>query len=159
IVTQRGITLGYLSEDRKGEGFALPLSIADNVTISRLSSCSRHGWIIRSRQDQQTVRIMDRLRVRAPGARTPVKRLSGGNQQKVLLGRLLHQNADVFLLDEPARGIDIGSKGVIYQEILRSAREGKAILMVSSYLPEILALCDRIAVMSRGRLSSARAAG
>jgi len=85
-----------------------------------------------------------------------VKRLSGGNQQKVVFGRLLHHDPDVLLLDEPARGIDIGSKSEIYREIVRLAREGKAILMVSSYLPEILGLCDRIAVMSRGRLSPAR---
>ncbi len=151
-------TLGYVSEDRKGEGLALPLSIADNVTISRLSACSRRGWLSRARQLGQTARIMERLRIRAADARVAVKRLSGGNQQKVAFGRLLHQEADVLLLDEPARGIDIGSKSEIYREVVGLAREGKAILMVSSYLPEILGLCDRIAVMSRGRLSPAREA-
>jgi ribose transport system ATP-binding protein len=148
--------LGYVSEDRKGEGLALPLSIADNMTISRLALCSRHGWLSRTRQASQAARIMEQLRIRAADAWTAVKRLSGGNQQKVAFGRLLHHDADVLLLDEPARGIDIGSKSEIYREIVRLAREGKAILMVSSYLPEILGLCDRIAVMSRGRLSPAR---
>jgi ribose transport system ATP-binding protein len=101
---------------------------------------------------------MDRLRVKAPGPATRVGRLSGGNQQKVALARLLHQDPDVLLLDEPARGIDVGSKSDIYRQIAQLAAGGKAILMVSSYLPELLGICDRIAVMSRGRLSPARAA-
>ena len=83
-------------------------------------------------------------------------RLSGGNQQKVAFGRLLHQNADILLLDEPTRGIDIRSKADIYREIRSLADSGKSILMVSSYLPELLGVCDRIAVMCRGVLSPAR---
>jgi ribose transport system ATP-binding protein len=148
--------LGYLSEDRKGEGLALPMSIADNVTISRLRSVASHGWIDRRRQDESTSKIMQWLRIKAPHPRVPVARLSGGNQQKVAVGRLLHQDPDILLLDEPARGVDIGSKSDIYDEIVRLARGGKAILMVSSYLPELLGVCDRIAVMTRGRLSPAR---
>jgi len=85
-----------------------------------------------------------------------VRTLSGGNQQKVAIGRLLHQDAEVLLLDEPSRGIDIGSKAQVYEIISRSAEEGKAVLVVSSYLPELFELCDRIAVMNRGRLSPAR---
>ncbi|HEV8434301.1 MAG TPA: sugar ABC transporter ATP-binding protein [Thermoanaerobaculia bacterium] len=149
-------TFGYLSEDRKGEGLALPLSIADNVTISRLRSIAPHGWIDRNAQDEKTSAIMQRLRIKAPHPRTVVARLSGGNQQKVAIGRLLHQDPGILLLDEPARGVDIGSKSDIYDEIVRLARGGKAILMVSSYLPELFAVCDRIAVMTRGRLSEAR---
>ena len=82
--------------------------------------------------------------------------LSGGNQQKVALARLLHHDTDVFLLDEPTRGIDVGAKAQIYEVIDREAAKGKAILMVSSYLPELLGVCDRIAVMTRGRLGPAR---
>ena len=151
-----GGTFGYLSEDRKGEGLALQLSIADNITMSRFSSCSRAGWIDLRQQDSQAGAIMQRLQVKAAGTRSAVVRLSGGNQQKVAVGRLLHQDADILLLDEPARGIDIGSKSEIYREIVSLAAAGKAILMVSSYLPELFAICDRIAVMSRGRLSAAR---
>ncbi len=80
----------------------------------------------------------------------PVRALSGGNQQKVALARLLHQDADVLLLDEPTRGVDIGSKAQIYEAIASAAARGKAVLFVSSYLPELFGLCDRIAVMSRG---------
>ncbi|MEA2239495.1 MAG: ribose transport system ATP-binding protein [Thermoanaerobaculia bacterium] len=149
---------GYLSEDRKGEGLALQLPIADNVTISRFASCSHAGWIDRKQQNPQTEDVMQRLRIKAPGPRGIVDRLSGGNQQKVLLARLLHQDPDILLLDEPARGIDIGSKADIYREIARLASEGKGILMVSSYLPELLQVCDSIAVMTRGRLSPARPA-
>jgi ribose transport system ATP-binding protein len=100
---------------------------------------------------------MGLLRIKAPGPRGIVGRLSGGNQQKVALGRLLHQDPDVLLLDEPARGVDIGSKSDIYREIKRLASEGKGIVMVSSYLPELFEVCDSIAVMTRGRLSPARA--
>ncbi len=154
-VTSRG-TLGYLSEDRKGEGLALQLSVADNVTMSRFSSCARAGWIDLQKQSAQSEEVMRRLRVKAAGPRSAVIRLSGGNQQKVAFGRLLHQDPDILLLDEPARGIDVGSKSDIYREIRQLASEGKAILFVSSYLPELFAVCDRIAVMSRGRLSPAR---
>src|SRR5262245_3088575 len=97
---------GYLSEDRKGEGLALPMSIADNVTITRLRPLARHGWIDRRRQDDAASAIMQRLRIKAPHPRTPVAQLSGGNQQKVAVGRLLHHDPDVLLLDEPARGVD-----------------------------------------------------
>jgi len=150
---------GFLSEDRKGEGLALQLSVADNVTMSHFSSCARAGWIDLRGQRQQTEEVMGRLRIKARGARSPVLRLSGGNQQKVALGRLLHQDPDILLLDEPARGIDVASKSDIYREIARLAGDGKAVLMVSSYLPDLLGVCDRIAVMSRGRLSPARPVG
>ena len=87
------------------------------------------------------------------------QKLSGGNQQKVAIARLLHQGCEIFLLDEPTRGVDVGSKAEIYELIVSLARSGKAILMVSSYLPELFVICDRLAVMSRGSLSSARAIG
>jgi ribose transport system ATP-binding protein len=85
-----------------------------------------------------------------------VRALSGGNQQKVAIGRLLHQEADVLLLDEPTRGIDIGSKADVYDVIVRQADAGRAVLLVSSYLPELFGLCDRLAVMCRGTLGPAR---
>jgi ribose transport system ATP-binding protein len=149
--------LGYLSEDRKGEGLALPVSVADNVTLSRFSLCARWGLVDRTRQRQQAESATSALRVKAHSVWQPVSALSGGNQQKVALARLLHQDAAVLLLDEPTRGIDIGSKVQVYETIARLAAEGRAILLVSSYLPELFGMCDRLAVMSRGRLSPARA--
>jgi ribose transport system ATP-binding protein len=148
---------GYLSEDRKREGLALPLSIADNVTATRLSAVSSAwGWLDLKRQWAAARSWIDALRIRATDPVQPVRALSGGNQQKVAVGRLLNQDAELLLLDEPTRGIDIGSKAQIYETMARCAAEGKAVLLVSSYLPELFGLCDRLAVMSRGRLSPAR---
>src|SRR5947199_10157530 len=96
------------------------------------------------------------LAVQARTMQQSVSTLSGVNQQKIALARLLYQDADILLLDEPTRGIDIGSKAVVYETIAQCAANGKAILMVSSYLPELFGICDRLAVMIRGRLSPAR---
>ncbi|MBI3405429.1 MAG: sugar ABC transporter ATP-binding protein [Acidobacteria bacterium] len=147
---------GYLSEDRKNEGLALPLSIADNVTLSRFEKCSSRGWISLSRQRDLAAQQLATLNVKAQSSTSAVASLSGGNQQKVGMARLLHQDPDILLLDEPTRGIDVASKADLYAEISRLAASGKAILMVSSYLPELFGVCDRIAVMNRGVLTSAR---
>jgi ribose transport system ATP-binding protein len=148
--------IGYLSEDRKGEGLALTMSLADNITFTNFRTCASHGWIRLGAQREQASRWMRTLGVRARTADQPAVTLSGGNQQKVALARLLHQQCDILLLDEPTRGIDIGSKAQIYEVIARAADEGRAVLFVSSYLPELFGLCDRLAVMRRGRLSDAR---
>jgi len=148
--------LGYLSEDRKGEGLNLNLSVADNTTQTRFSSCSRWGWIDLARQQQQTKRLIELLKIKARGAQQPVQSLSGGNQQKVALARLVHQDAEILLLDEPTRGIDIGSKAQVYETIAECAAQHKAVVMVSSYLPELFGMCDRLAVMSRGKLSAVK---
>ncbi|HEX6924793.1 MAG TPA: sugar ABC transporter ATP-binding protein [Longimicrobiaceae bacterium] len=148
---------GYLSEDRKGEGLALPLSIADNLTMTAMDACTRFvGWLDLGRQRARAAEWVRRLGVKARTPAQPVRTLSGGNQQKVALGRLLNQEAEVLLLDEPTRGIDIGSKAQVYETIAAAAADGKAVLMVSSYLPELFGMCDRLAVMSRGRLSETR---
>ena len=99
---------------------------------------------------------MQRLEIKAESSDSPVESLSGGNQQKVALARVLHQRADVLLLDEPTRGIDVGTKAIIYQLMGELAAAGKAIVFVSSYFQELLRVCDRIAVMSRGRLRDIR---
>ena len=148
--------IGYLSEDRKGEGLALALSIADNTTVTRFRSCSRWGWLDLARQRQQANNWIKEIGIKARTSVQAARTLSGGNQQKVAIARLLHQNADVLLLDEPTRGIDIGSKAQIYETIARCAADNKAVLMISSYLPELFGMCDRLAVMSRGRLSEPR---
>jgi ribose transport system ATP-binding protein len=99
---------------------------------------------------------VDELRVRARSVLQPVRELSGGNQQKVAMGRLLHQDAEVLLLDEPTRGVDIGSRENVYTAIARATDEGKGVVLVSSYLPELFGMADRIAVMRRGVLSPTR---
>jgi ribose transport system ATP-binding protein len=148
--------IGYLSEDRKGEGLAPSLSVSDNVTITRLSSCARLGILDAEKQRRDAERATALVGVKAASALQPVRTLSGGNQQKTAIARLLHQDADVLLLDEPTRGVDIGSKAQIYEAIAAVAARGKAVVFVSSYLPELLGLCDRLAVMTRGRLSAVR---
>jgi ribose transport system ATP-binding protein len=150
--------VGLLSEDRKGEGLATALSIADNLTLSTLSRLGRAGFVSGPRQRAATARWIDELSIRCQGPEQRVSDLSGGNQQKVALGRLLHHDVDVFLLDEPTRGVDVGSKAQIYALIDRLSLAGKAVLLVSSYLPELLGVCDRIAVMRRGELGPARPA-
>jgi ribose transport system ATP-binding protein len=150
--------VGFLSEDRQGEGLALSLSISDNLTLSCFSPYVRFGFLRVKQQRQAGWEWIERLRIKAQGPKQPVLSLSGGNQQKVALARLLHQKADVFLLDEPTRGIDIVSKSQIYEWMGELAVEGKAILFVSSYFPELLGVCDRIAVFHRGQLVEARPA-
>jgi ribose transport system ATP-binding protein len=144
-----------LSEDRKTEGLALKRSIEDNLTYSGLKRHARRGWLRLRERRAEALRWMSRLRIAANSPLQAAGSLSGGNQQKVALARLLHQHADILLLDEPTRGIDVGSKAEIYRLLGELAAQGKAILVVSSYLPELFGLCDRIAVMSRGSLSEA----
>ena len=150
--------LGMLSEDRKGEGLAQELSIAENLTLSALAPYTRRGLLDPSACEVASVEWMQRLQIKAHGPRQRVAELSGGNQQKVALARLLHQDADVLLLDEPTRGIDVGTKAEIYRLMGESAARGKALVFVSSYVPELLAVCDTIGVMHRGELLATRAA-
>jgi ribose transport system ATP-binding protein len=150
--------LAYVSEDRKGEGLALSRSISDNVTYSRLSPYSRWGWLNSIKRRQAVTGWMNRLEIKAASPNSAVELLSGGNQQKVALARVLHQGADVLLLDEPTRGIDVATKATIYRLIGELAAAGAAILFVSSYFQELLQVCDRIGVMSRGRLRDIRPA-
>jgi ribose transport system ATP-binding protein len=156
--------MGFVSEDRKEEGLAAGLSIADNMTLSRLTGLGPGPFVLPRAQGGAAARWMDRLGIRARSPRQAVSELSGGNQQKVAMARLLHHDVDVLVLDEPTRGIDVGSKAQIYALIdsLVSAQQGtrpRAVLMVSSYAPELLGLCDRVAVMCRGALSTPRPAG
>lgn len=149
--------LGLLSEDRRGEGLAQGLSVAANITLSKLT-----GWgpfVTSKRQQLSALGFIERLHIRCRSAEQPVSELSGGNQQKVALARLLHDDVDILLLDEPTRGIDVRSRWDVHRCIDELASRGKAILLISSHLPELLALCDRIAVMCRGQLGEPRPAG
>jgi ribose transport system ATP-binding protein len=151
-----GQGVGLLSEDRKEEGLSLEQSLADNLALSRLSPYARFGFLNRGALRRAAEGFLGKLSVRHRDPEQPVGELSGGNQQKVALARLLHQDADVLLLDEPTRGVDVGSKAEIYRLVGQLAAAGKSVLVVSSYLPELLGVCDRIAVMCRGKLTPAR---
>jgi ribose transport system ATP-binding protein len=150
--------LAYVSEDRAGEGLAQSRSIADNITYSRMSPYNRGGWLNLSKRRDAVDTWTRRLEIKAATQELTVESLSGGNQQKVALARALHQGADVLLLDEPTRGIDVGTKSTIYRLIGELAAAGQAVLFVSSYFEELLRVCDRIGVMSRGRLLEIRPA-
>ena len=149
--------MGYLSEDRQGEGLALSRSLADNLTLSHFYPYSRFGFINLKKRREAVSGWIQKMMIKAQNPDQPALSLSGGNQQKVALARLLHQEADVLLLDEPTRGIDVVSKSQIYEWIGQLASQEKAILFVSSYFPELLGICDRIAVFHRGRLVDIRA--
>ena len=148
--------VGFLSENRKEEGLMLPLSIAENTTLTKLSAFARGGWLVTSKVNAAAAGWIERLGIKARVATQAVGELSGGNQQKVAIARLMEHPATVLLLDEPTRGIDVGSKAQIYALIARLADEGKAVVLVSSYLPELFGLCDRIAVMRRGAVVDCR---
>lgn len=155
--------VGMVSEDRKSEGLALGMSIADNITLSNPRRLGPMGLVLPGRQDAASMPWIKMLSIKCASPRQDVSDLSGGNQQKVAIARLLHHHADVLLLDEPTRGVDIGAKAQIYQLINdlavghpKHGGRACAILVVSSYLPELLGICDRIAVMSRGVLGAAK---
>ncbi len=150
--------IGLLSENRKAEGLMLNRSLADNLTLTHYGPISRLGFVQTGRQRQVTQGWIEKLQVRASDPCQRIDQLSGGNQQKIALGRLLHHDASIFLMDEPTRGIDVGSKAQIYKLIGQLAAEGKAVVFVSSYLPELLGVCDTIGVMCRGMLSEVRPA-
>lgn len=153
-----GRGLGMLSEDRQVEGLAVRLNLADNLTLSRLKPYVRSGFLNGRKQKAAAAVWMERINIRARSPEQKVWTLSGGNQQKVALARLLHQEAEVFLLDEPTRGIDVMSKAQIYELMGRLAADNKAVIFVSSYLPELLGVADRIAVFHRGQLVEVRPA-
>jgi ribose transport system ATP-binding protein len=154
--------VGMLSEDRKTEGLALSMSIMDNLTLSDVKPFGALGFIGPRAQRAAASRWSQTLAVKCRDVSQPIGDLSGGNQQKVAIARLLHHDVEVLLLDEPTRGIDVGSKAAIYQLIddLAMGRppspQPRAVLVVSSYFPELLGICDRIAVMSRGILGEAK---
>ena len=143
-----------LTEERRATGIFGCLSIKDNTVISSLKRHLRFGlWLSEKTQREDTQHYIDAMRTKTPSQDTKIRALSGGNQQKVIIGRWLLTEPDVLLLDEPTRGIDVGAKYEIYQLILDLANKGKTVIMVSSEMPELLGVCDRIVVMSGGRVA------
>jgi len=147
--------IALLTEDRKRDGLVLTMSVMHNLTLSGLDRCSRGGWINGRREEAVADALIADFGVRIAHREQSTGTLSGGNQQKVALGKALLPDPDIVILDEPTRGIDVGAKAEIYGLIRRLAQSGKAILLNSSELPEVLALSDRILVMRQGRLSAA----
>lgn len=144
--------VGLVAEDRKSQGLLLSQSIRINATLSDLRAVSRAGWLRRAHEALRVQGFIRTLRVRCRDAEQPVGQLSGGNQQKVVFARWLHRDTRILLLDEPTRGVDVGARADLYAELDRMAAAGRALLMVSSDLRELMALSDRIGVMSGGRL-------
>ena len=142
-----------LTEERRSTGIFGILNITENTVISNLSSYRRGLFLENGKMRQDTESSIQNLRVKTPSHKTKIRTLSGGNQQKVILGRWLLTKPRILLLDEPTRGIDVGAKYEIYQLILKLAESGKSVLMVSSEMPELLGVCDRILVMSGGTIA------
>jgi ribose transport system ATP-binding protein len=149
--------LDLLSEDRKEEGLALSMPISFNITLSTLKKHSFLRFFLNLREEETNAeKWRQSLSIKCKSVSQNIGDLSGGNQQKAAIARLLNHDAGVFLFDEPTRGIDIGAKAEIYKLVLSLAASGKAVVFVSSYLPELFGVCDTLAVMHRGRLSEKR---
>ena len=144
--------LGLLTEDRKRTGLCLNLPLSANITLANVGALLKHGRLQAKSELTVTKGFISKLNIRPPFPAIPVGRMSGGNQQKSLLARWLHAESKVFLMDEPTRGVDVAARSEIYREINDLAEAGAAIIMVSSDLPELLGMADRILIMRRGQL-------
>ena len=142
--------IGYLTEDRKKNGLALNLGVDQNITLANLPMLA--GFLDLGKEKNIAVRARDQLKIRAQSVRQRVELLSGGTQQKVVVARWLETKAQVLFFDEPTRGIDVGAKAEMFELIGKLAQEGRAVIIISSYLPELLNMCDRILVMREGRI-------
>lgn len=146
--------IAFATEDRKNEGLILMSSITHNITIANLSSISNKAGILNLRKENKLVSdLKEKLNIKAPTINKIVYELSGGNQQKVVVAKWLNTNAKVYIFDEPTRGVDVGAKAEIYQLLDAVARDGNAVIVVSSELPEVLGVCDRILVINEGRIT------
>lgn len=152
IMKKAGV--GYITEDRKGSGLILGMDVADNIILASLDRLSsKTGLINRKKAREDSNEYKEVLSIKTPSLSQLVGNLSGGNQQKVVLAKWLMEKPDIIVFDEPTRGIDVGAKTEIYKLVAKLAEEGKAVIFISSELPEILGMCDRILVMSDGKLS------
>ena len=143
--------IGFVSEDRKALGYIPQMTIRENISLSSLSEFSKVGFIDIFAETKTTKTIFEDLKIKAAGLNQKVINLSGGNQQKVVVGKVLLSNPKIIILDEPTRGIDVGAKFEIYKLINTLKAKGLAIILVSSEMPEILGLSDRVLVLSKGK--------
>ena len=143
--------IGLVTEDRKADGLVGLLSIQQNLTLSSLAKVTRRGVFDRKVESEECSKYYDKLHIKAPGMSTLVQTLSGGNQQKVVLGRCLMPQPDILILDEPTRGIDIGAKNEIYKIMSSLVKDGISIIMISSEMPELLSMSDNLLLMVNGK--------
>jgi ribose transport system ATP-binding protein len=144
--------IGLLPESRKVEGLITDFTIRFNISLNNLGRHRRAGLVGRASEERSANELSRRVGVKAPGIETRVATLSGGNQQKVVIARWLGHDCEVLIFDEPTRGIDVGAKAEIYGLMRELTRQGKSIVMISSELPEIVGMCDRVAVFSGGSI-------
>jgi rhamnose transport system ATP-binding protein len=149
---KRGI--GYLPEDRQQQGLILSWDIDKNITLPSLNLLSRKGWLDKKKEEEIASRLAQKVNVKTPSIFNLVSSLSGGNQQKVAVAKLLTSDLDIIILDEPTKGVDVGAKSAIYEIISNLACQGYGIIMVSSEMPEVISMCDRILVMREGRITA-----
>jgi ribose transport system ATP-binding protein len=145
--------IGYLSEDRKRYGLAVGLSVSHNSVMASLKDFTFHGIVNDRRADAVTKEYIRLINIKTPSTGQLLKNLSGGNQQKVVLAKWLIKNCSILIFDEPTRGIDVGAKSEIYKLMNELVHQGKSIIMISSELPELLRMSDRVAVMCEGRIT------
>ena len=142
-----------MTEDRKGQGLVLAESIQNNLILANLKGFSRGLFLNKNKIRTQGEKRMSELSIKATGQEERVSQLSGGNQQKVVIGKWINTDADIYIFDEATRGIDVGAKVEVYQVINQLVKEGKCVIMVSSEMPEILGMSDRVIVMREGRIT------
>ena len=145
--------IGYLSEDRKRYGLIVDKSITENTVLASIENFMKGIFIDNKKSKEVAEKHVDELKTKTPNVEQIIKKLSGGNQQKVVIAKWLVRNSDILIFDEPTRGIDVGAKSEIYTLMEELSKQGKSIIMISSELPEILRLSDRIIVMCEGRIT------
>lgn len=147
------VGIALITEDRKRDGFLPNLEIRPNLTLNSLDMLTRVGLLNRSKERQMATTAVGKFNIKTPSINQMVTNLSGGNQQKVILAKVLMANPEILLMDEPTKGVDIGAKNEIYKLMLELVRQGISIVMISSELPELLAMCDRFVVLAEGRVA------
>ncbi|ENM5775148.1 sugar ABC transporter ATP-binding protein [Vibrio mimicus] len=146
--------VAYLTEDRKKDGLALGMSVQDNIMLSSFDDYANGAGVINERTSREiSQRLRDKLRIKTPSLEQVAGNLSGGNQQKIIIAKWICKNTEILIFDEPTRGIDVGAKLEIYELINQLAKQGKSIIVISSELPEVLGICDRILVMRNGKIT------
>lgn len=147
--------IGLLPESRKSEGLIVDFSIRENISLNNLKKYENRGGLLDTGKETDTTQgLMSQLAIKAPSCESRVFNLSGGNQQKVVIARWINHHCDILVFDEPTRGIDVGAKAEIYALMRKLTEKGFAIIMISSELPEIIGMCDRVAVFHKGAIVS-----